>query len=364
MKKVVVAFLAAGLVLGTTSPAHAGPTISGSGATSIKNLLDVCIPDFKAKNDTIVNYAGIGSGGGRTAFRQGTVDFAFSDAPYGATEVKPADFFQIPLAQFPIAIMAKIDGYTGKLNLSPKSVAGIYAGTIKKWNDPSILADNTVTTVNKKTKKKVTTVAKLPATDITVWYRSDSSGSTGILTNWLAKQQPSIWTTTPGIQVFTSAFPGGTVPAGTFQGASGSDGVANGVASKNGSIGYAETSYGTERKLTIINIQNNNGEYIAPTAAATALFNNTFKPGPRGTIVLDVKAQVKGGYTLAGFAYALAYGNTSSVDKKDPARQKEVAAFLTDVLGACALKHAEPKGYAPLTGALKELAEASIAEIR
>jgi phosphate transport system substrate-binding protein len=363
MKKVITALLAAGLVLGTTSPAHAA-TISGSGATSVKNLLDLCIPDFQARTGHTVNYAGVGSGSGRTAFTRGTVDFAFSDAAYGSTEAKPADFFQIPLAQFPIAIMAKIDGYTGKLNLSPKSLAGIYAGTIKKWNDPAIVADNTVTTVNAKTKKKVTTVAKLPATDITVWYRSDSSGSTGILTNWLATLQPSIWTTTAGLQVFTSAFPGGTVPAGTFQGASGSDGVANGVASKNGSIGYAETSYGTERKLTIINIQNNNGEYIAPTAEATALFNNTFKPGARGTIKVDVKAKVKGGYTLAGFAYALAYGNSSSVDKKDPARQKVVAEFFTDVLGSCAAKHASPKGYAPLTGTLKELAEASIAEIK
>ncbi len=363
MKKVVVAFLAAGLVLGTTSPAHAGPTISGSGSTAVKNLLDVCIPDFQAAQDSTVNYAGGGSGAGRTAFTKGTVDFAFSDAPYASTEAKPADFFQIPLAQFPIAIFAKIDGYKGKLNLSSKSVSGIYAGTIKKWNDASIVADNTVTTVDKKTKKKVTTVAKLPATDITVWYRSDRSGSTGIFTNWLAKLQPSTWTKA-GEQSFTVAFPGGTVPAGVFQGASGSDGVANGVASKNGSIGYAETSYATERKLTVINIQNNSGEYIAPTAAATAIFNNTFKPGARGTIIVDPTTKVKGGYTLAGFAYALAYGNSSSVDKKDPARQKVVKAFFTDVLGACAAKHAVAKGYAPLTGNLKELAESSIAEIQ
>lgn len=363
MKKVLVAFLAGGLVLGTTSPAFAGNTISGSGATSVKNLLDVCIPEFQSSTGNTVNYAGGGSGAGRSAFTKGTVDFAFSDAAYTTSEAKPADFFQIPAAQFPIAIFAKIDGYKGSLNLSTKSVSGIFAGTIKKWNDASIVADNTVTTVDKKTKKKKTTVAKLPATDITVWYRSDKSGSTGILTNWLAKLNPGTWTKA-GEQAFTVAFPGGTVPAGVFQGASGSDGVANGVASKNGSIGYAETSYATERKLTVINIQNNLGEYIAPTAAATALFNNTFKAGARGTITVDPTAKVKGGYTLAGFAYALAYGNSSSVDKKDPERQKTVKAFFTYVLGACADKNAAAKGYAPLTGALKDLAESSIAEIQ
>jgi phosphate transport system substrate-binding protein len=362
MKKVVTAFLAAGLVLGTTSPAHAGLTISGSGSTAVKNLLDVCIPDYQAATGNTVNYAGGGSGAGRSAFQKGTVDFAFSDAPYTTLDAKPADFFYVPAAQFPLALFVKLDGYMGSLNLSPKSVSGIYAGTIKMWNDASIVADNTVTTVDKKTKKKVKTVAKLPATDITVWYRSDKSGSTGILTNWLAKLVPATWTKA-GEQTFTAAFPG-TIPAGVFQGASGSDGVANGVASKNGSIGYAETSYASERKLTVANIQNNLGEYIAPTAAATAIFNNTFKPGARGTITIDPTVKVKGGYTLAGYSYGLAYGNSSSVDKKDPERQAVVKDFFKYVLGTCATKYAVGKGYAPLTGNLSDLALSAIAEIQ
>jgi phosphate transport system substrate-binding protein len=362
MKKVLVAFLAAGLVLGTTSPAQAGLTISGSGSTAVKNLLDVCIPDFQSETGNTVNYAGGGSGAGRSAFTKGTVDFAFSDAPYTTTEAKPADFFQIPTAQFPIAVFAKLDGYTGKLNLSPKTISGIYAGTIKKWNDASIVADNTVTTVDKKTKKKKTVAAKLPATDITVWYRSDKSGTTGIFTNWLTKLNPGTWSKA-GEQTFTVAFPG-TIPAGVFQAGNGSDGVANGVASKNGSIGYGEVSYATERKLTVASVQNNNGEFVAPTAVATALFNNTFKPGARGTISIDPTAKVKGGYTLAGFAYGLAYGNSSSVDKKDPARQKVVKEFFDYVVGACAAKHATAKGYAPLTGNLVDLAKSGIAEIQ
>lgn len=360
MKKVLVAFLSAGLVLGVSSPANAAETISGSGSTAIKNLLDVCIPKYQALSGNTVNYAGGGSGAGRTAFTAGTVDFAFSDSAYGTSDKKPGDFVYIPASQFPLAIFAKIDGIKGALNLSPKSVSGIYAGTITKWNDASIIADNTVTTVNKKTKKKVTTVAKLPSTDITVWFRSDKSGSTGILTNWLAKLVPATWTKA-GEQTFTSAFPGGTVPAGTFQGASGSDGVANGVASKNGSIGYAETSYATERNLTIINIQNNVGEFVAPTAAATATFNNTFKPGARGTITVDPTAKIKGAYTLAGYTYGLAYGN--SLDKNS-AKQAAVADFIKYVIGTCSTENAVAKGYAPLTGGLFDLATGALAEVK
>jgi phosphate transport system substrate-binding protein len=367
MKKVLTAFLAAGLVLGTTSPAHAADvkdvTISGSGSTAIKNLLDVCIPAYQQETGATVNYAGGGSGAGRTALAKGTVDFAFSDAPYGASDSKPNSFIYVPAAQFPLAIFAKIDGYTGKLNLSPKSVSGIFAGTITKWNDASILADNTtnVTSVDKKTKKKVTTksVAKLPATDITVWYRSDKSGSTGILTNWLTSLVPETWKKA-GEQTFTAAFPG-TIPAGVFQGGSGSDGVANGVASKNGSIGYAETSYATERKLTVINIQNNVGEFIAPTAAATAIFNNSFKPGDNGTIAIDPTEKVKGGYTLAGYTYGLAYGDKAD---KHPKLQGAVADFFEYVVGTCAQKNAESKGYAPLTGSLAALARTGIAKIK
>jgi phosphate transport system substrate-binding protein len=89
-------------------------------------------------------------------------------------------FTYVPATQFPLAILVKLDGFKGNLQLSPATLAKIFQGKITKWNDAAIVADNTV--VNAKTKKK--TVAKLPATDITVVYRSDKSGSTGILTGW------------------------------------------------------------------------------------------------------------------------------------------------------------------------------------
>lgn len=334
---------------GVATPAHA-ITLTSSGSTAIKNLLDVCIPEYQKEFSHSVSYGGGGSGAGRAALAAGTVDVAFSDGLYGASDPKPSAFTYIPATQFPLALMVKLDGFKGTLQLSPASVAGIYAGKITKWNDPAIVADNTV--VNAKTKKK--TVAKLPATDITVWYRLDKSGSTGIFTAWMKKLVPTVWLSNG--ETFNTLFPG-TIPAGTFQAGQGSDGVANGVAGKDGSIGYAESSYGTERKLLLVSVQNNMGEYVQPTPTATAAFVNSFTAGDNGTIAIDYSAKVKGSYTIAGYTYAIAYTEGAN---KSVGTQAVVRQFVEYVIGDCADKNAARLGYAKLTGNLLALANKQI----
>ena len=343
--KATTVFVALAVSASVAAPAQAGTSITGSGSTAIKNLVDVCIPEYQAKfaGESVV-YGGGGSGAGRAALTANTVDFAFSDGLYSSTDNKPAGFTYIPATQFPLALMVKLDGFKGTLNLSPATVAGIYAGKITKWNDAAIVADNTV--VNAKTKKK--TVAALPDTAITVWFRLDKSGSTGIFTNWMKALAPTVFTKSG--ETFNTLI---TVPAGTFQGGQGSDGVANGVAGKNGSIGYAETSYGTERKLILASVKNNNGEFVQPTATATAAFINGFTVGDKGTITVDYTKKIKGSYTLAGYTYAMVY---TFVASKDKTKQAAVKNFLNYVLNDCAKKNAARLGYAPLTGALKELA--------
>jgi phosphate transport system substrate-binding protein len=359
--KAGVALSAIGLIVGgsTTSNA-AGVTLTASGSTAIKNLLDVCIPAYAADFGNNVSYGAGGSGAGRNNFRDNTVDLAFSDATYASTDAQPTGkFTYVPATQFPLAILVKLDGYKGNLQLSPSTIAKIFKGTITKWNDAAIVADNTV--VNAKTKKK--TVAKLPATDITVVYRSDRSGSTGILTGWFAATAASVWAApAKSDQTFTTAF-GGTVPAGTFQGQSGSDGVANGVAAKDGSIGYAETSYGTERAskgVKIVSVQNNAGEYVYPSAAATAKFMNSFTAGDNGAISVDYTNKAKGAYTISGYTYALVY---TAAAQKNIGTQAVVKQFLTYLVGDCASENAVKYGYAPLTGGLLTLAKNQIAKI-
>jgi phosphate transport system substrate-binding protein len=334
---------------GPNSSATTHVTINGSGSTAVKNLLDVCIPDYQKTTGNTVNYAGGGSGAGRTAFTAGTVDFAFSDAAYGSAEAQPAHFVHVPNVAFPVAIEYKLDGYQGVLKLGGNTLAGIFAGKITKWNDSAIAADNKGST------------AKLPATPITVWYRGDKSGTTGIVTNWLAAVAPTIWSkaSSRGNQTFTSAFPG-VIPAGSFQSAAGSSGVSNGVASLNGSIGYAEVSYASERKLGLVSVQNGAGEYVQPTSAAASAFLNDLTPGDKGTVTVNPLTTAAGAYPISSFSYGLGYTAGSG---KNVAKQAAVKAFFTYVLGTCAQNYAIAKGYVPVVGKLAAIATKNIEAI-
>ncbi len=341
------------LSVGVSTPANAA-NITGNGSSAVKNLLDVCIPAWSKWSSHNLSYPGAGSGAGRSAFLAGTVDLAFSDTPYGAADKKPEHFVYVPASQFPIAVYANLPGFKGSLNLSPATVSGIFSGKITKWNDAAIVADNTV--VNAKTKKKV--VAALPNLAITVYYRLDRSGTSEVFTDWLSQLDKATWTKGKN-GTFTSAFPG-TVPAGTFQSGNASDGVANGVKSKAGAIGYGEVSYASERKLVIANLKNNNGEFVAPTSTATSLFVNGYTAGTNGTISLDYTKKIKGSYTLASYAYALAYTKGAG---KNVATQAIVKQFIDYVVNDCATENAAKLGYSKLSGALLKLADDQIAKI-
>jgi phosphate transport system substrate-binding protein len=353
--KAGVAVSVIALSLGLAAPASA-TDLRGNGSSAVKNLLDACIPVWSKWSSHNLSYPGGGSGAGRSALLAGTVDLAFSDTPYGSTESKPANFVYIPASIFPIAIYANLPGFKGTLNLSPTTVANIFAGKITKWNDAAIVADNTV--VNAKTKKK--TVTALPNLAITVYYRFDKSGTSEIFTDWLNQVVPSVWNKGKN-GTFTSAFPG-TVPAGTFQSGNQSDGMANGVASKAGAIGYGEVSYASERKMTIAKLKNNSGEFIAPTSTAASIFANGYVAGTTpGVITLDYTKKIKSSYSLTGFAYGLAYTKEAG---KNIGTQAVVAQFMDYVVNECATEQAAKLGYAKLSGSLLALADKQIALIK
>lgn len=353
--KVGVVVTTIALSAGVATPANAS-NITGNGSSAVKNLLDACIPVWSKWSSHNLSYPGGGSGAGRSALLAGTVDLAFSDTPYSATESKPAHFAYIPASIFPIAVYANLPGFKGTLNLSPTTVANIYAGKITKWNDAAIVSDNTV--VNPKTKKKVVTA--LPNLDITVYYRFDRSGTSEIFTDWLNQLVPTVWTKAKS-GTFTSAFPG-TVPAGTFQSGNQSDGMANGVASKAGAIGYGEVSYATERKMVVAKLKNNSGEFVAPTSTAASLFANGYVAGTTpGVITLDYTKKIKSSYSLTGFAYGLAYTEAAN---KNIGTQAVVKQFMDYVVNECATEQAAKLGYAKLSGDLLALAEKQIALIK
>ena len=386
---IAVSLLTVSALIVGTSPASAAGTITGSGATFASPLIDACKGDFTATSQVVVNYPGGGSTRGQTDFKAGTlVDFAGSDAPYSSGE--PENIIYAPIFAAPISVLYNVKGIKEGLYLSPNTIAGIFSGEITVWNDPAIDKDNTrtVKTPVFETKKVTTTVkgkkvtktvpvldAKgnpkvlrytskvidyaLPQTPITVWYRTDGSGTSENFGIFLNKAAPTIWTK-PGNRTFTSGTPRSIAGQFNFQGASGSALVASGVASKDGSIGYGELSFATDNKLPSAFIQNAAGEFVDPSAAGTSAFLGGGTINANGTLTADFAKKIKGAYPLGTASYGLAYPAAS---KKNAEKQADVAAWFTYVLEQCPTKYPE-KGFSKITGPLYTKAKAQIALIK
>ena len=389
-KAVVVAITASSLMI-SSSPAFAGQ-INGSGATFAQPLIDVCKVEFTKDTGHTINYTAGGSGKGRTDFSKNLVDFAASDAVY--TSGFPAHLEYAPVYAAPIAIMYNLPTVKEPIYLRASTVAQIFSGYITNWNDKIIAADNerVVKTVKFKTKKQVTKVGgknvtkkvpvldkngkpkvkstsekrvniDLPSQPITVYYRTDSSGTSEQFGKFLkganAGENSRLWPKTAS-GTFSNMTPNNISTFFNFQGANGSALVAAGVAGKVGGIGYGEVSWATDNKLGVANIENAAGEFIAPDASGTSAFLGGGTIEANGSLTADYKKKISGAYPIATASYGLVYPESA---KKDPEKQKIVAAWHTYLLEQCAKKFPE-KGYAQITGALYDKAKSQIAKIK
>jgi phosphate transport system substrate-binding protein len=390
-RKVAVTVIAiSGLVL-SSSPAFAG-SINGSGATFAQPLIDVCKVEFAKEKGHTVNYAAGGSGRGRTDFASNLVDFAASDAPY--TSGFPAHLEYAPVYAAPIAIMYNLPTVKESIYLSEATIAQIFSGFITNWNDPLIAKDNerTVKSVTFKTQKITTTVkgkkvtktvpvldkkgkpviAKttekavnidLPNQQITVYYRTDSSGTSENFGMFLqganAGANERLWPKA-GNTTFANGTPNNISTYFNFQGASGSALVAAGVKGKVGAIGYAEVSWATDNGLGVAHVRNAAGEYNLPTSAGTSAILGGGTIEANGVIKLDFQKKIPGAYPLGIASYGLVYPEAA---KKNAETQKIVAEWHTYLLEQCPKKFPE-KGYVQITGPLYDKAKAQIAKIK
>jgi ABC-type phosphate transport system substrate-binding protein len=198
-----------------------------------------------------------------------------------------------------------------------------------------------------------------PATPIKVAYRSGGSGTSNNFTKFLNNKVGSIWTN-PANDTFTTAFPGGSsaVPAdGSFQSASGSDGVANYVTGNNGAITYTELSYVEERKTASVKsalIGNNAGKFVAPSAAATSAFYAEAAVAADGLVTPDYAVAAEDAYLINAVSYGL--GATANTTANVAVRN-----WFSFFVNKCAPASAEGAFYAPLAGNLltKALAQAA-----
>ena len=366
-KRLAIIAIATSALFVSTTPAFAGTTINGSGATFALPLIDACKADYATASGNSVNYPGGGSGKGRTDFSSNLVDFAGSDAPYSSGA--PSNLIYAPIYAAPIAVMYNLPTVKETIYLSPATVAKIFSGYITNWDAPEIAADNErvvktpifqtkqITTTNKGKKvtktvpvldKKGKAIVKsystktvnidLPKQQITVWYRTDSSGTSENFTKFLkeanaANPDTRIW---PKAQngVFSNATPNNISTFFNFQGASGSAAVAAGVAGKVGSVTYSEVSFAIANKLPSAFIQNANGEFVAPNAAGTSIFLGGGTINDNGTVTVDFAKKIPGAYPLGTTSYGLAYSSG-----KDAATQAAVKSWFTYVLEQCPTKY-------------------------
>jgi phosphate transport system substrate-binding protein len=232
----------------SSSSSKPSATISGAGSTFAAPIYQQVSGTLKSQGLT-VNYQPVGSGAGISQLQNGTVQWAGSDpalAPADRTGMK-GPVTQLPIAFGAITASYNLSGQKSGIKLDGQTLADIYLGKVKTWNDAEITALNPG--------------LKLPSTTITVVHRSDSSGTTKGFTQFLANYS-SAWKSGPGVDKDIKW------PTGT--GAKGNDGVAAAVKQTDGAIGYVEQAYALQNNFTFADVKNKSGAFIAPTLASTS----------------------------------------------------------------------------------------------
>jgi phosphate transport system substrate-binding protein len=260
---VLVVLVAAAALLaacGSSSKSGGGSvTLNGSGSTFQKPFDDAVIAAFHdASPDITVNYAGGGSGQGKSDLQSKTVEWAGTDSLPAAEDLPSYQGGKIlffPTVAAPITVSYNLSGVSN-LRLSGKTLAKIFALKITKWNDPAVAADNPGVT--------------LPSTTITVAHRADGSGTTSNFTKFLDAVDPTDWTLGSGDTVDWAS----STQAGT-----GNPGVAQIVQQTSGAVGYVDLADASNSHLTFASIENKSGQFVKPTlaGAAAAVAGSTIK---------------------------------------------------------------------------------------
>jgi len=240
--------------------------ISGAGATFPYPIYAKWADEYKKVTGNGLNYQSIGSGGGIKQIKAKTVTFGASDAPLPGKELDEAGLAQFPMVMGGIVPVVNLDGVSpGDLTIDGPTLAKIYLGDIKAWDDPAI--------------KKLNPSVKLPNQAIAIVHRSDGSGTTFNFAYYLADVSAD-WKSKVGVNTSVQ-WPSGI-------GAKGNEGVANNVANTKGSIGYVEYAYAKQNKLTFTKMVNKAGKTVAPTSEAfqAAAANADWKSQPGYGVIL------------------------------------------------------------------------------
>jgi phosphate transport system substrate-binding protein len=306
------------------SMAASAETINAAGATFPAPIYQKWFEEFhKAHPDTQINYQSLGSGAGIRQLTEGTVDFGASDMPMTPEQLAKATKFKV--LHFPTVIGGIVPTYNVPgamaIKFSGDTLAGIYLGAIKKWDDPALKKDNPG--------------VNLPNQDITVVHRSDGSGTSFVFTDYLSKVSPA-WKSKVGAANTSVNWPVGL-------GGKGNEGVAGLVKQTPGAIGYIELIYAAQNKMEYGSLKNAAGNFVkADVASVTDAAAGAAKDMPADFRVSITNAPGKNAYPISSFTWLLI------PNKIDPAaKKKTITDFLQWMLTA-GQAYAAGLDYAPL----------------
>lgn len=306
-------------------------SLTGAGATFPAPFYQRAFFDYNAKFPQVtVNYQPVGSGAGIEQFQANTVDFGASDVPMGSTDIQaaggPDALTQIPTTLGVVAIAYNLPNVS-KLQLDGPTLANIYLHHITKWNDPAIAALNSG--------------VSLPSTSITVFHRSDGSGTTYHFTDYLSKISDE-WKSATGSPAKSIKWP-------TGQGASGNQAVAQGIQSTVGGFGYVELAYVVQANMQMAYLKNAAGNFLqASVAGATAAAGTNTSVSPTNFSITNANCDKC--YPIAGFSWIILRTNYS-----DAAKGKAVV-FMFKWLVTDGQGDGSSLQYAPLPPAVQQLA--------
>ena len=359
----IVIGAALGQAATVSEPVLAAATVDGAGSTWSQIAVDQWRADV-ARQGIVVNYQGVGSTAGRVAYYQSQVDFAVSEIPFQPALIDRsgnviADETQLA-AKRPYAYLPIVAGGTAfmynlsvagqritDLQLAPSTVAKIFNGQIKNWNDPAIAADNP---------GKV-----LPATRIKPVIRSDGSGTSAQFTAYMQSEAPAEWSflcqaANLGANCApTSLYP--DYPNSGFAAQQFSDGVANFVAApyNDGAITYVEYGYAKERGFPVASVRNVSGVYTQPSAVNVSIALQGARINPDGTQILSgvYRFADPRTYPVSSYSYMIVPTTTAAPfsNEKGAALSRFILYFV------CAgQQKSEQLGYSPLPRNLVQLA--------
>src|SRR5271154_724447 len=296
-KMLVVLFLLSALAV--TAGAQSSPLLlNAAGATFPYPIYSKWFDVYHTAHPNVqINYQSIGSGGGIRQLQAGTVDFGASDGPMSDEQLAQSKF---KILHFPTVLGADVPSYniagvTTELNFTPRALAGIFLGSITKWNDPELT--------------KANPGVNLPNADIVVVHRSEGSGTTFIWTDFLSKVSEE-WKNKVGR--------GASINWPVGLGNKGNEGVSGLLKQTPNAIGYIELVYAVQNNIAYGRVQNAAGKFVkADLAGVTAAAAGAAKDIPDDFRVSITNAPGAGAYPISSFTWLLIPSQIPDATKRE-----------------------------------------------